>query len=308
MSNIAYIRAQITDKGGCVVSHRVKVAAKGISFSHKQEQHGEKDLNIRHCHDTCELLYVTEGEGRYVIEGAEFPLRPRTLVLIRPFEYHFVQIRAESRYERYVIHFSPEALFSDVGARLSDFLSDSNGSGCFYTPDLVPQSAISVFDRFETAVALPEEDKELYLKLLLSELLLFLSLSSSQRIVHGEEHLGARVLRYLNDYLDTDITLDRLAKRFFVSKYYLCRTFKKYSGTSVHSYINHKRVMYAKQLMESGETASGAAYRVGFGDYSAFYRAFVKVIGTPPTVAVRAEAESDTDREEANVEKQAKRE
>ena len=41
--------------------------------------------------------------------------------------------------------------------------------------------------------------------------------------------------------------------------------------------------MYAKQLIESGETASGAAYRVGFGDYSAFYRAYVKVLGVAPT-------------------------
>jgi AraC-like DNA-binding protein len=41
--------------------------------------------------------------------------------------------------------------------------------------------------------------------------------------------------------------------------------------------------MYAKQLIESGETASGAAYKVGFGDYSAFYRAYVKILGAPPT-------------------------
>jgi AraC-like DNA-binding protein len=41
--------------------------------------------------------------------------------------------------------------------------------------------------------------------------------------------------------------------------------------------------MYAKQLIESGETASGAAYKVGFGDYSAFYRAYVRIIGKAPT-------------------------
>ena len=67
-----------------------------------------------------------------------------------------------------------------------------------------------------------------------------------------------------------------------MSKYYLCRAFKKYSGVSIHSYITHKRVVYAKQLIDSGETASGAAYKVGFGDYSAFYRAYVKVFGKSP--------------------------
>jgi len=73
-----------------------------------------------------------------------------------------------------------------------------------------------------------------------------------------------------------------LAHRFFVSKYYLCRAFKRQSGSSIHNYINLKRVLYAKRLIESGETASHAAYMVGFGDYSAFYRAYMKHIGSSP--------------------------
>ena len=90
-------------------------------------------------------------------------------------------------------------------------------------------------------------------------------------------------VKYLNEHIDRDVSLDKLAKKFYVSKYYLCRAFKKHNGISVHGYINQKRVMYAKQLIESGETASAAAYRVGFGDYSAFYRAYVKIVGRAPT-------------------------
>jgi AraC-like DNA-binding protein len=41
--------------------------------------------------------------------------------------------------------------------------------------------------------------------------------------------------------------------------------------------------MYARELIEGGETASGAAEKVGFGDYSAFYRAYVKIVGKSPT-------------------------
>jgi AraC-like DNA-binding protein len=94
-------------------------------------------------------------------------------------------------------------------------------------------------------------------------------------------------VKYINDFIDKDNNLDFLSKKFFVSKYYLCHTFKKYTGVSIHSYINHKRVIYAKQLIDEGETASGAAYRVGFGDYSAFYRAYVKILGVPPTKEIR---------------------
>ena len=104
-----------------------------------------------------------------------------------------------------------------------------------------------------------------------------------EKILRYGDEIGAKVARYINTYLDKNITLDEIASKFFLSKYYLCRMFKKYSGVSIHAYINHKRVMYAKQLIDSGENASAAAYKVGFGDYSAFYRAYVKALGKPPT-------------------------
>ena len=138
-------------------------------------------------------------------------------------------------------------------------------------------------ERFESADALEEPQKTKFLGLLISELILFISMACKESGGYDESELGARVIRYLNENPERDISLDRLARRFFVSKYHLCRAFKKHNGISVHGYINKKRVMYAKQLIEAGETASGAAYRVGFGDYSAFYRAYVKIVGKAPT-------------------------
>ena len=119
--------------------------------------------------------------------------------------------------------------------------------------------------------------------MLIAEIIILLSASAGERMLHSEEELGARVIRYLNSHIEHSINLDKLAKRFFVSKYHLCRAFKKHNGISVHGYLVQKRIIYAKQLIESSETASGAAYKVGFGDYSAFYRAYVKIVGKAPT-------------------------
>ena len=142
---------------------------------------------------------------------------------------------------------------------------------------------MSVFERLEASVQMPTPERNVYIRMLLSELVILLSVSAGEGIACDEDELGSRVIKYLNGNIEKDISLDKLARHFFVSKYYLCRAFKKHNGISVHGYINRKRVMYAKQLIESGETASGAAYRVGFGDYSAFYRAYVKLIGKSPT-------------------------
>lgn len=259
------------------------IELKSFKFSHRRNE-PNVNLSTRHCHNDYEILYVSEGEGRYLIEGAEFELKPRTLVFIRPFEYHCVEVEANSIYERYVLHFSDSFIVKEVSEILKRLSGDSDeSSGRFYSPDSIPQIVVSLFDRFEEGAHLAESEQEPYFRLVLSELLVLLSSLGNENIAHDECELCARVTRYINEYLERNVSLDIIAKRFFVSKYYLCRAFKKYSGVSIHSYITHKRVVYAKQLIESGETASGAAYKVGFGDYSAFYRAYMKVIGKAPT-------------------------
>lgn len=262
----------------------MKLATPGVTYMYNRDEKANEKLNISHCHDSYEILFVVEGRGKYIVEGARFSLRPRTLILIRPFQYHCVEIDADSAYERYVIHFDRSAPIRDVLETLDSIADESsNGSGSFYSPEAISQTLCSAFERFKEQMRVFETDKSIYVRLLLSELIILLSSARKELISHNDEELGAKVARYINEHIEENISLDEVAHRFFISKYYLCRLFKKYSGVSVHAYITQKRVLYAKQLIESGQTASGAAYKVGFGDYSAFYRAYVKQLGRTPT-------------------------
>lgn len=254
-----------------------------FDFSYTMDKQPPECLDNKHCHDTYEVLYVLEGTGRFMVEGTSFDIKPGTLLLIKPFEYHSMHLSEDTEYERYVIHFSEQHLSSDALSLFKSIVGGLEGSGKLYSALTLSSKVLPVLERFDTADTLPENEKLIYVKALLSELMIFLSVSSGEQIEINEGELGARVIRYLNENITKDLSLERIARRFFVSKYYLCRAFKKHNGVSVHVYINHKRVMYAKQLIEQGETASGAAYKVGFGDYSAFYRAYVKVVGKSPT-------------------------
>lgn len=255
----------------------------GICLSHKTDIQPPDSLVRTHCHETYEILFVASGEGRYVVEGSSYPITPGTIMVIRPFQYHCVLLRTDIPYERFVINFSDAHLVNDAKELIGGLMQSEDASGRFYPAGTLADGVISTFERFETALSLPTAERSVYVKMLLSELIVLLSVSGGEQMANDETELGARVIKYLNENIDRNISLDKLAKRFFVSKYYLCRAFKKHNGISVHGYINRKRVAYAKQLIESGETASGAAYRVGFGDYSAFYRAYVKIEGKAPT-------------------------
>ena len=243
------------------------------------------DLDKSHFHERYEILYISSGTGKYVVEGSEYDISPGTLIFVRPYEYHCMKLDCVPGvdYERYCIHFTLGALAPEM-TRVLDKMNGMDGSGGnFFAPLSLPISTDALFDRLDVLEMLSDEDKKSYSRAVLTELIFALSVAYAEKRPDDEGELGARVIRYLNNNIHKNVSLEKLARRFFVSKYYLCRAFKKYNGISIHGYVNHKRVLYAKQLIDAGETASGAAYKVGFGDYSAFYRAYVKLVGKSPT-------------------------
>ena len=241
--------------------------------------------NTPHCHDLYEILYIIEGKGKCSIEGVEYPISPRCIFVLPPFSYHTLKLEEGSVLEYASVSFEEYNALPTVKEMLLQFgVSEGNVSpAVFYSANAISDQIAAVVERFEVADSLPEEIKIKFMMLLISELILLVSTAARVRSVRGDAEIGIRVIRYLNENINVDINLDMLAKRFFVSKYHLCRAFKKHNGISVHGYVNQKRILYAKQLIEAGETASRAAYQVGFGDYSAFYRAYVKVMGRAPT-------------------------
>ena len=257
------------------------IVSENISVSHFAGVESIGQINGDHCHDRYEITYIVSASGNYIIEGSEQRITRGTLMLICPMSYHRVCLD-NNDIVGYCIHFTKDVLSPGVLAILNK-LTVNGSSGSIFSQLFLHDEIVNSFERFSMASRFAENESAEYMHALLSEILILLSATEGDRISHTNEELGARVARYLNNNIEKSLSLDRLARRFFVSKYHLCRAFKSYSGTSVHAYVNHKKIMYAKSLIESGLTASGAAERVGFGDYSAFYRAYVKIVGKSPT-------------------------
>ena len=257
------------------------ITSEKISVSHFVDGEYIGQINGDHCHDRYEITYLVSASGSYIVEGSEQRIARGTLMLICPMSYHRVCLD-NNEIDGFSVYFTKDALTPGVLAIL-DKLTDKGSSGLIFSQSLLSDEIVNSFERFSVASRFAENESAEYMQALLSQILILLSATEGDRISHTNEELGARVARYLNSNIEKSLSLDRLARRFFVSKYHLCRAFKSYSGTSVHAYVNHKKIMYAKSLIESGLTASGAAERVGFGDYSAFYRAYVKIVGKSPT-------------------------
>lgn len=89
----------------------------------------------------------------------------------------------------------------------------------------------------------------------------------------------------IKDYLDShftgQITLDALSEKFFISKFYLSREFKKEFGVTVVQYVLNKRIEKAKYyLANSSRTIEEISALCGFNDQSYFSRQFKNVTGS----------------------------
>lgn len=87
---------------------------------------------------------------------------------------------------------------------------------------------------------------------------------------------------YIENHLNEELSLDQLAKHFFISKYHIAHVFKENMGISIHQYILKKRLNACKESIQSGEKVSKAYSLYGFKDYSTFYKAFKAEYGMTP--------------------------
>ncbi|MGL6108299.1 helix-turn-helix transcriptional regulator [Romboutsia sp.] len=87
---------------------------------------------------------------------------------------------------------------------------------------------------------------------------------------------------FINSHLTENITLDRLEKEFFVSKFHISREFKKHTGLTVHNYITKAKLNLCKKLIEEGKSISGICQICSLGGYNNLFRVFKKEFGITP--------------------------
>lgn len=100
----------------------------------------------------------------------------------------------------------------------------------------------------------------------------------------SEEYVK-KVLERINSNCAEHISLDLLASECGITKCYLSREFKRYTGQTVFTYINTLRCKKAELCIRNGATITEAAYESGFESLSYFSRVYKKLMGVPPSEA-----------------------
>lgn len=104
-----------------------------------------------------------------------------------------------------------------------------------------------------------------------------------------------RLQSYLNDHISEELSLDRIAREFFIDKFFLCKSYKQQTGIGLWNYLMKIRMERAADLLvNTQQKVHVIAQQVGYQDSSYFSSVFRKFHGLTPKEyreARRAEAD-----------------
>ena len=245
-----------------------------------------------HSHDYYEFYFFIEGDISTQIGESIYPIQPGDIMLIPPHVLHRPFIHSlETPYRRFVFWISQDYY--------QHLLKQSNDYAYLVQYVMTSHAYILHTDQITfngvqaKVLQLIEETqsnrfgKEALLPLYVNDLIMYLNRilynQRNPRKRNAEESSLYRKLKiYIEDHLDDDLSLEILAKEFYVSKYHIAHVFKENLGMSIHQYITKKRLVLCKEAILGDMSITEAYQTFGFGDYSSFYRAFKKEYGISP--------------------------
>ncbi|MDF2840764.1 MAG: DNA-binding protein AraC-type [Clostridia bacterium] len=259
-------------------------------FFHLKDKKSEE--HTFHYHDFNKIVIFISGSATYVIEGKYYKLKPWDILFVGSNELHKPIIDSNEYYERIVLWIN-----SDFLANCST--DDSSLSSCF---ELAIRERMKLF-RFDaehlnviqdTLFSLEKEirDRDFGCKILQNaifvQLMVYLNrfirraqIKKDEKDIQYDERIVS-ILAYINENLDSDLSIDHIAARFYINRYYLMHHFKDQTGYTLHHYILQKRLAKAAMLIKKGMQITNASDQCGFRDYSSFVRAFKKSFGLSP--------------------------
>lgn len=243
-----------------------------------------------HSHDFCEIYCFLKGEASYIVEDCKYSLHPGDVLIIPSNKLHQLDINDSSKtYERYVLWINLRYLkkISTSQTNLLTCFEKASEKSVFLIRNATLGDKVR---RIFESVAYQKNDlfgadieREEKIKTLLLLLARFFLQNSDDFAVEGKtNHCVTKAIEYISEHIAEDLSIDTLASRLFVNKFYFSHVFKQTTNTSPHQYVLKKRLILSKQLIEQNLSISDVHQKCGFADYTHFFRAFKKEFGITP--------------------------
>ena len=247
-------------------------------------KYGGDWYSIPHAHSHTELFYIVGGDGQFQINDLRFPVQAHQLVVVNPNVLH-----TEVSYDAHPLEY---IVLGIEGLELT--IPDAEESRhCIYS---FPENNAVLTCMRQILQEMQDRKPEYeticlaYLDIIMVQLMRNASATltpASARFPNNRQ--CAAVRNYIEQHYKENLTLDLLAEKVSINKYYMSHAFKREYGVSPISYLITCRIREGKRLLsETDLSLSQIAAVLGFSSSSYFSQSFRNAEGMSPTEFRRA--------------------
>ncbi|MBP3218472.1 MAG: helix-turn-helix transcriptional regulator [Lachnospiraceae bacterium] len=246
-----------------------------------------------HFHDSIELYFLLDGTRYYFVEQETFLLQSRTAILIRPGLIHQTSMPGDvPEHHRLLLQYEPDPfdrILKDLGYEGFEAFAAQYGTAVSF--DAAGwEEILTLLEQIKTAMQsrTPHRNAEVRIPALALLMKFAQQADASGRSGWKVRQTGLSagekdgiydrvdaIAQYLQQNSASAIRLDALADRFFLSKAYMTRIFRRVTGFSIIDYLTYIRIRRAQDLLIHTDTdITGISEMTGFGNVTYFERVF----------------------------------
>ena len=226
-----------------------------------------------HFHENGEFIIVNEGTLTMQINGKVYAIKKGHAAFVPPFITHSFHFEEKNRCQ--VLVFSNKLI-----PGFNSFIKTHLPTHYAFP---LREEIFSLLNQF-----LPEQSDTLNAFTTQAALsLLFLEAKEKCAFVASEklfQESFVQILAYMNEHFADNITLESVARQFFMHAVTLSKLFKENSKTNFNTHLNYLRASHAAFLIRTSTLSfAEIAFQAGFGSIRNFNRIFFKFYGKTPT-------------------------
>ncbi|WP_073200446.1 AraC family transcriptional regulator [Gracilibacillus kekensis] len=264
----------------------------------------EQDFFV-HSHNFYEIYFYHNGDCKYLINDDIIELEENDIIIMNGSSLHGPSPDVHCPYERSVIEFSSEWIRPildklNVPELLTPF--DELSNSLFRKVDRDVYESIMQMVKKLQLKQIQQQDhhkSEVQKRLLEAEVttmlieLLFIIYELSKGklnsiMMHNNDKSSHvhRIIAWIDQHYQDNISLNDIAESLHISKYYMARIFKDITGMTIMQYLMQRRLVRAKYLLEMQTSKSilEVAIEAGFDSSSHFSRKFRACYQVSPSV------------------------
>ena len=257
----------------------------GISLEH-MVRYGKFDMRVKHFHDEYEIFYILEGERLFFFNNRNFVAGKGDLILIDSNLIHMTKSVSDdtSGHNRIILYVTSEKMqaIDKTYPSLQLVKFFHKHIGVFHLTPAQQDNFMKLYYFFKQECNKRQHAYQPAVELAVINYFITLTRDLDDSHIEQAPLPADEKYRHIYDIADflsqnceQQWTLEDIAQKFYLSKYYICRLFKDVTGYSVNEYINIHRVQKAQwYLTETDLSISEIAGRIGFGSMTHFEKVF----------------------------------